>query len=96
MLAAPSPGPSLLACDEELHEIRLVDEPIDAEAQNRTSIRPACFRSLLHEIAFVSLAMLAGSSFLVLQRVTALMAYAIKLNLRMTTSQVVWTMGAPG
>ncbi len=82
--------------EEDLHEIRLEDEPVDLEALHRLGARPKCFRSGFHELCFVVFATIAASSFLVLQRTTTIMSNMIKLDLDMTASQVAWTTGGSG
>ncbi len=96
------PGPVLSPCDDDLHEIRLEDEPADVESQSDQAgahpwrARPACFRSRFHEVCFLIFVAMATSTFMVLQRTTSVMTDHIKTDLDMSTAQVAWAMGSSG
>jgi len=83
--------PGLISPDEELHEIRLVDDAAELEPQQRRC--PECFKSSFHELMFFLFSGLVMSSCVVLHRTTANMSNLIMLDLHITTSRMAWIIG---
>jgi len=76
---------------DDLQEVGLVDEPLDFESQR--SSRPACFRSLFHEITFAVFGAFTAASLPCLLRATLVLVETIRQDLQGDFITMAWMPG---
>lgn len=77
-----------------LQDIRLDDSANDRSPTMEP--RPIRFRNIVHEILFVIVCSFAGATFIFLQRCLIVIMDPLQTELRMSPSELSWTVAGPG
>ncbi|KAB5525753.1 major facilitator superfamily domain-containing protein [Coniochaeta sp. 2T2.1] len=84
-----------MAAHQPLQDVHL-DDYSSSELSPTMEPRPVCFRNVVHEILFVLAISLAGATFIFLQRSLVVIMDPLQLGLRISASELSWTVAGPG
>ncbi|KAB5554553.1 major facilitator superfamily domain-containing protein [Coniochaeta sp. 2T2.1] len=89
-----------MAAHQPLQDVHLDDHSSSSSSSGELSPtmepRPVCFRNIVHEVLFVLAVSLAGATFIFLQRSLVVIMDPLQLGLRMSASELSWTVAGPG